>query len=151
MFQVKCKSSINTMKKNADSEQSLPETENEVNTDDFIVNNIGLSAVTSGRVVDGDIKQFRKNEISTPINVYKHNDGCSPESIARLWLEITRKKRADNSFLRMQGKGSLLRDGFLSDVVSMPGLTGGGVILHQICCLIFRMLLVRSEILRDKH
>ncbi|HEJ6984578.1 TPA: hypothetical protein SMF26_004686 [Serratia marcescens] len=126
MFQVKCKSSINTMKKNADSEQSLPETENEVNTDDFIVNNIGLSAVTSGRVVDGDIKQFRKNEISTPINVYKHNDGCSPESIARRWLEITRKKRADNSFLRMQGKGSLLRDGFLSDVVSMPGLTGGG-------------------------
>ncbi|MGJ3438243.1 hypothetical protein BSQ98_24835 [Serratia liquefaciens] len=103
----------------------MPKTENEVNTNDFIENNIGLSATTSEQVVDGSIEQFRKNEISTPINIWKHNDECFLESITRRWLEISRSKRADNSFLRMQGKGSLLRDGFLSDAASMPGLTGG--------------------------
>jgi insecticidal toxin complex protein TccC len=71
--------------------------------------------------IDG-INLFRMVR-NNPVTL-RDNDGLSPESIARRWLEISRKKRADNSFLRMQNNGSLLRDGFLSEAASMPGFSG---------------------------
>ncbi|NDO82766.1 hypothetical protein CJP72_18915 [Citrobacter sp. NCU1] len=138
MFQVKVKPTINTMKKTSDSGQSLSEIEERVHTNNSIrKNNIGLPANTSEQVVDGNIEQFRKKKISTSIDEWKNNDGHSPESIARRWLEISRKKRADNSFLRMQKKGSLLRDGFLSEAASMSGLAGG--IFYLTSSLIFNL------------
>ena len=79
-----------------------------------------LSADPAG-TIDG-INLFRMVR-NNPVTL-RDNDGLSPESIARRWLEISRKKRADNSFLRMQNNGSLLRNGFLSEAASMPGLSG---------------------------
>ncbi|WJD90493.1 hypothetical protein QRD25_24440 (plasmid) [Serratia marcescens] len=72
-------------------------------------------------IEDGTNSLAPSRNIISPLNI---SPSPMALTLARGWLYKCRKKRADNSFLRMQKRGAYLRDGVLADTASMPGAMG---------------------------